>query len=249
MRTRAPPEGGGATQKHGCVVLRATGDRLTTGCEKSANAVILNRFAQNDKTGSPRRAADTTRILQLAPVNCPRLCMDFRCVLTRIWSASPTSSIGYPTYSCGHNPHRPRPTDYHAGCRFRHCGCHRQHHRRGHRTHTRRNRRTAFHAWLYFAAWAVGGIYMSIGALQFAELGAMLPLSGGQYNFSRAALGDYAGFIVGWSDWISTAGSFAAVAIVFGEYPRTSCRPLRGIKPCSAGPASRRPSCGRWPRE
>jgi len=72
--------------------------------------------------------------------------------------------------------------------------------------------------WLYFAAWAVGGIYMSIGALQFAELGAMLPLSGGQYNFSRAALGEYAGFIVGWSDWISTAGSFAAVATVFGEY-------------------------------
>jgi len=72
--------------------------------------------------------------------------------------------------------------------------------------------------WLYFAAWAAGGIYMSLGALQFAELGALLPHSGGQYNFARAALGDYAGFIVGWSDWISTAGSFAAVSIVFGEY-------------------------------
>jgi len=72
--------------------------------------------------------------------------------------------------------------------------------------------------WLYFAAWAVGGLYMSLGALQFAELGALLPKSGGQYNFSRAALGDYAGFIVGWSDWISTAGSFAAVSIVFAEY-------------------------------
>jgi len=72
--------------------------------------------------------------------------------------------------------------------------------------------------WLYFAAWATGGVYMTLGALQFAELGALLPQSGGQYNFARAALGDYAGFIVGWSDWISTAGSFAAVAIVFGEY-------------------------------
>ncbi len=41
--------------------------------------------------------------------------------------------------------------------------------------------------------WAVGGIYMSLGALQFAELGALLPQSGGQYNFSRAALGDYVG--------------------------------------------------------
>jgi APA family basic amino acid/polyamine antiporter len=72
--------------------------------------------------------------------------------------------------------------------------------------------------WLYFAAWAAGGIYMALGALQFAELGALLPQSGGQYNFARAALGDYAGFIVGWSDWISTAGSFAAVSIVFAEY-------------------------------
>ena len=71
---------------------------------------------------------------------------------------------------------------------------------------------------LYFAAWAVGGIYMALGALQFAELGALLPDSGGQYNFARAALGDYAGFIVGWTDWISTAGSFAAVSIVFAEY-------------------------------
>jgi basic amino acid/polyamine antiporter, APA family len=72
--------------------------------------------------------------------------------------------------------------------------------------------------WLYLAAWAAGGIYMTLGSLQFAELGAMLPQSGGQYNFARAALGDYAGFIVGWTDWISTAGSFAAVSIVFGEY-------------------------------
>ena len=72
--------------------------------------------------------------------------------------------------------------------------------------------------WLYFAAWAAGGIYMTLGALQFAELAALLPESGGQYNFARVALGDYAGFIVGWSDWISTAGSFAAVSIVFGEY-------------------------------
>ena len=26
--------------------------------------------------------------------------------------------------------------------------------------------------WLYFAAWAAGGIYMTLGAMQFAELGA-----------------------------------------------------------------------------
>ena len=51
-----------------------------------------------------------------------------------------------------------------------------------------------------------------------AELGAAIPRSGGQYNFSRRAIGDYAGFIVGWSDWLSSCGTLAAVAIVIGEY-------------------------------
>ena len=47
---------------------------------------------------------------------------------------------------------------------------------------------------------------------------AAIPKSGGQYNFSRRALGDYAGFIVGWSDWLSTCGTTGAVGIVVGEY-------------------------------
>src|SRR5260370_16716693 len=51
-----------------------------------------------------------------------------------------------------------------------------------------------------------------------AELGAAIPRSRGQSNFSRRALGDYAGFIVGWSDWLSTCGTAAAVAIVIAEY-------------------------------
>jgi len=90
--------------------------------------------------------------------------------------------------------------------------------------------------WLYFAAWAAGGLYMTLGALQFAELGALLPQSGGQYNFARAALGDYAGFIVGWSDWISTAGSFAAVSIVFGEYTADLIPAAHGhVRPLAAG--------------
>jgi basic amino acid/polyamine antiporter, APA family len=46
----------------------------------------------------------------------------------------------------------------------------------------------------------------------------MLPRSGGQYVFSRYALGAYPGFIVGWSDWISTCGTTAAVSLVVGEF-------------------------------
>ncbi len=72
--------------------------------------------------------------------------------------------------------------------------------------------------WLFLSVWLVGGLYALLGALSIAELGTMLPRSGGQYVFSRYALGEYAGFIVGWSDWISTCGSTAAVALVVGEF-------------------------------
>jgi len=74
------------------------------------------------------------------------------------------------------------------------------------------------HAWLYITVWVVGGLYAFLGAISIAELGTMIPRSGGQYVFARYALGEYAGFIVGWSDWISTCGSTAAVAIVVGEF-------------------------------
>src|ERR1051325_11875415 len=73
-------------------------------------------------------------------------------------------------------------------------------------------------AWLFLSIWILGGLYALCGASSMAELGASIPRSGGQYNFSRRALGDYAGFIVGWSDWLSTCGTAAAVSIVVAEY-------------------------------
>jgi basic amino acid/polyamine antiporter, APA family len=73
-------------------------------------------------------------------------------------------------------------------------------------------------AWLFLGIWILGGLYAFCGASSMAELGAAIPRSGGQYNFSRRALGDYAGFIVGWSDWLSTCGTAAAVAIVISDY-------------------------------
>jgi amino acid transporter len=68
------------------------------------------------------------------------------------------------------------------------------------------------------AAWVVGGLYALLGALQLAELGVMIPRSGGQYVFSALCTRRVPGFIVGWSDWISTAGTAAAVSIVIGEF-------------------------------
>jgi basic amino acid/polyamine antiporter, APA family len=81
---------------------------------------------------------------------------------------------------------------------------------------------------LFLGVWVVGGLYALVGAPSLAELGAAIPRSGGQYNFSRRALGEYAGFIVGWSDWLSTCGTAAAVAIVIGEYSGELIAHLQG---------------------
>ena len=72
--------------------------------------------------------------------------------------------------------------------------------------------------WLFLGVWVAGGVYAMLGAISLAELGTMIPRSGGQYVFSRYALGEYAGFIVGWSDWISSCGSTAAVALLIGTF-------------------------------
>ena len=70
----------------------------------------------------------------------------------------------------------------------------------------------------FLLVWLVGALYAFLGAISIAELGTMIPRSGGQYVFSRYALGEYAGFIVGWSDWISSCGSTAAVSLVVGTF-------------------------------
>jgi len=81
---------------------------------------------------------------------------------------------------------------------------------------------------LFLSVWIIGGIYVLLGAMCAAELGTLFPDSGGQYVFVRNALGEFPGFIVGWSDWISTCGTTAAVAIVIGEYSGALIPALHG---------------------
>lgn len=71
---------------------------------------------------------------------------------------------------------------------------------------------------IFMAVWLAGGLYALLGALTVSELAAMHPRSGGLYPLVKNGLGDYPGFVVGWTDWLSTCGSIAAVAIVLGEY-------------------------------
>jgi APA family basic amino acid/polyamine antiporter len=70
----------------------------------------------------------------------------------------------------------------------------------------------------FIGAWLLGGLYALLGALSLAELGAMVPESGGQYVFVRRSLGDYAGFAVGWSDWVSSCAALALVTVSMGDY-------------------------------
>ena len=70
----------------------------------------------------------------------------------------------------------------------------------------------------FMLAWIAGGIYAALGVASMAELGVLMPRSGGQYVFARNVFGPYAGFIVGWSDWISSSAATAAVSIAVAEY-------------------------------
>ena len=71
---------------------------------------------------------------------------------------------------------------------------------------------------LYIGVWILGGLYALLGTVSVAELGAMIPRSGGWYVFVHRAMGNYPGFVVGWSDWLSTCGTLAVIAMVVGEY-------------------------------
>jgi APA family basic amino acid/polyamine antiporter len=71
---------------------------------------------------------------------------------------------------------------------------------------------------LYLGVWILGGLYALLGTISVAELGAMIPRSGGWYVFVHRAMGNYPGFVVGWSDWLSTCGTLAVIAMVVGEY-------------------------------
>ena len=67
--------------------------------------------------------------------------------------------------------------------------------------------------------WLVGGITALCGALSYAELGAMYPRSGGEYNFLNEIYHPLAGFVSGWvSATIGFAAPTALAAITFGKY-------------------------------
>src|SRR4051812_21911028 len=53
--------------------------------------------------------------------------------------------------------------------------------------------------WLILALWIAGGLIALCGALTFAELGSLLPHTGGIYVFLREGLGACPAFVFGWT--------------------------------------------------
>ena len=73
--------------------------------------------------------------------------------------------------------------------------------------------------WIVFAVWVFGGVLSLAGALTYAELAAMMPEAGGEYNYLRAAYGPFWGFLYGWTQmWVAKSGSIATLATGFFYY-------------------------------
>ena len=71
----------------------------------------------------------------------------------------------------------------------------------------------------YGTASLLGWLLATVGALLlavvFARLGRRYPVCGGPYAFARIAFGDFVGFLIAWSYWISVWCAVAAIAIAF----------------------------------
>ena len=69
------------------------------------------------------------------------------------------------------------------------------------------------------AVWVIGGVLSFFGALAYAELGAMLPATGGQYVYLREAYGPLCAFVCGWTFMLAVlAGGSAWLAVTFSIY-------------------------------
>jgi basic amino acid/polyamine antiporter, APA family len=69
------------------------------------------------------------------------------------------------------------------------------------------------------AVWVAAGVLSYFGALAYAELGAMMPATGGQYVYLRDAFGACCGFLGGWVTMVAVVpGGIAFLAVGFSIY-------------------------------
>jgi len=71
---------------------------------------------------------------------------------------------------------------------------------------------------LVLAAWAAAGLVAMLGALCFAELGALLPHAGGEYVYLRSAYGEIPGFLFACNAFVlggAAVAAYGAAVVIF----------------------------------
>jgi APA family basic amino acid/polyamine antiporter len=69
------------------------------------------------------------------------------------------------------------------------------------------------------SVWIISGVLSYFGALAYAELGAMMPDTGGQYVYLREAYGPLCAFVCGWTFMLAVlSGGIAWLAVSFSIY-------------------------------
>ena len=72
------------------------------------------------------------------------------------------------------------------------------------------------------AAWLAAALFAFTGSLIYAELGARLPYTGGEYVYIHRAFGPLPAFVYGWSQILAIRTyPLAALTLVFAEYAET----------------------------
>ena len=75
------------------------------------------------------------------------------------------------------------------------------------------------HPGLILSIWVMGALIALAGALSYSELGAALPVAGGEYVYLRRAYGPFVGFLSGWTSFtIGFGAAIAAGAVSFTAY-------------------------------
>ena len=67
---------------------------------------------------------------------------------------------------------------------------------------------------MVLTVWIVAGLLTMAGALVYAELGSMIPRSGGEARFLGAAFGQRWSFLYGWTKTVALGASAAATSIL-----------------------------------
>lgn len=87
-------------------------------------------------------------------------------------------------------------------------------------------------------AWILTAVGSLLIALSFANLGSKMPKTGGPVVYTRAAFGDFAGFLIAWSFWIGSWVGNDAIITAFMSYftyffPGAN-NPMSAVLICSA---------------